>query len=106
MDEAATAIGKSTRTLRRWKRQPEIAEAIRERTAEQMALARATLASAANRAARELAGLAAKAKPDAARIAACKAVIESAARLGDLEEFRAEMEVIKAQLAANPGGRR
>lgn len=95
MDEAATALGKSARSLRRWKRRPEIASAIRERTDESMALARATLASAANRAARELERLATTATPDGARIAACRAVIENAAKLGEvrkIEELLAELE--------------
>jgi hypothetical protein len=102
MDEAATATGKSTRTLRRWKGQPEIAAAIRERTSEQMALARATLASAANRAARVLDALCSSATPDHARIAACKAVIENATKLGELQEIESRLAELEARL---PTGR-
>jgi len=43
-----------------------------------MALARATLAAGANRAARALDELATDATPDHARIVACKAIIENA----------------------------
>jgi Spy/CpxP family protein refolding chaperone len=106
MDEAATALGKSPRTLRRWKRQPKIAEAIRERATELMALARATLASAANRAARELDKLASSAKPDAARIAACRAVLENATKFGELEALEARLAELEARLNEQPSGRR
>jgi len=102
MDEAATAIGKSVRTLRRWKKQPGIAEAIRERTNEEMALARATLASAANRAARQLDKLASKAKPDAARISACRAVLENATALVEIEELENRLAELEAR---QPGGK-
>jgi len=102
LDEAATATGKSARTLRRWKRQEEIASAIRDRTTEQMALARATLASAANRAARELDKLCTSARPDAARILACRSVIEQATKLGDLEEIKTMLADLEAQRGERP----
>jgi len=58
MDSMAAGLGVCSRTLRRWKRRPEVASAIAELTHESMALAKSTLANAANRAARELVGLA------------------------------------------------
>jgi hypothetical protein len=104
MDEAATALGKSTRTLRRWKSRPKIASAIRARTQESMSLARATLASAANRAARELDRLCSKAKPDAARVAACRAVLENSERLGELQELQDLVAELEARMDGGKGG--
>jgi len=51
MEDSARELGVCARTLRRWKRRPDVALAIRNRTTESMALARATLAAGANRAA-------------------------------------------------------
>jgi phage shock protein A len=102
MEVMASALGVCTRTLRRWKKRPEVASAIRERTSEAMALARATLAAAANRAARELDRLATSAEPDHARIAACKAVIENAAKFAQVEELQQRLTEIEARLAQQP----
>jgi hypothetical protein len=87
MEDMATKLGVTSRTLRRWKARPVVASAIRARTSEAMALARAILAAGANRAARELVGLAETAEPDHARIAACVAVVSNAAKLGELQEI-------------------
>ena len=98
MEEMAAALGVCSRTLRRWKLKPLVATAIRDRTTESMALARATLASAANRAARELDRLCSEAEPDAARIAACKAVIENATKLGELQEISDRLGELETRL--------
>jgi hypothetical protein len=105
MEEMAGALGVCSRTLRRWKLKPQVATAIRDRTTESMALARATLASSANRAARELDRLCSEAEPDHARIAACKAVIENATKLSEIETLQAELAEIKTQLSSLPGGK-
>ncbi|MGB8297373.1 MAG: hypothetical protein WCG85_18250 [Polyangia bacterium] len=102
MEVMASALGVCTRTLRRWKKRPEVASAIRERTSESMALTRATLASAANRAARELDRLAGEAEPDTARIAACKAVIENAVKFAEVEELTQRLAEIEARLGQQP----
>ena len=99
METMATALGVCARTLRRWKKRPEVASAIRERTSEQMALARAILASSANRAARELDRLSTEAEPDHARISACKAVIENAVKFAEVEELAQRLAEIEARLA-------
>lgn len=104
MESMAKALAVCTRTLRRWKRRPEVAAAIRDRTTEAMALARATLASAANRAARALDELVADATPDHARIAACRAVIENATKLGEVQEISDRLSELEARLAGT--GRR
>ena len=103
METMATALGVCARTLRRWKKRPEVASAIRERTSEAMALARAILASAANRAARELDRLATEAEPDNARIAACRAVLEGAVKLVEIEELQARLAALEASLGNQPG---
>jgi hypothetical protein len=103
MESMAQELGVCSRTLRRWKRRPEVAAAIRDRTTEAMSLARAVLAAGANRAARELEELCVSATPDAARIAACKAVIENATKLAELEDLKAELAEIKTALASLPG---
>jgi len=82
----ATAAGISYRSAKRWHRKDHIATAIRSRVSENFSQARAVLAAGASRAARQLTNLADTAEPDAARIAACKAVIENAATLGELQE--------------------
>ena len=102
MEAMATALGVCVRTLRRWKKRPEVAAAIRDRTSEAMALARATLASSASRAARELDRLATEAEPDNARIAACRAVIENAAKFAEMEELTQRLSELEARLADQP----
>jgi transposase-like protein len=99
MEEAARELGVCSRTLRRWKLRPQVASAIRNRTAESMALTRATLAASSNRAARALDELATDATPDHARISACKAIIENAAKLGELQEINDRLSELEAQLA-------
>jgi hypothetical protein len=100
MDSMAGALGLCTRTLRRWKRRPEVASAIAELTHEAMALAKSTLANAANRAARELVGLAESASPDASRVSAARAILEHAEKFVELEELRAEVAELKSRLPA------
>jgi hypothetical protein len=102
MEDSARELGVCARTLRRWKRRPDVALAIRNRTTESMALARATLAAGANRAARALDELATDATPDHARIVACKAIIENATKLGDVAELVEQVRELRATIAALP----
>jgi hypothetical protein len=106
MEYMAGELGLSSRTLRRWKLKPEIATAIRLRTSELMSQTRATLASASSRAARELDRLATEAEPDAARISACRAVIENAAKFAEVEELQQQVAELRADLATLPTRRR
>jgi transposase-like protein len=103
MEEAARELGVCSRTLRRWKLRPQVATAIRNRTAESMALARAVLTAGANRAARELVDLAETAEPDHARIAACVAVVSNATKLTEFSDLQTDLAEIRERLAAMPG---
>jgi transposase-like protein len=98
MEEIAAKLGVTSRTLRRWKARPAVASQIRTRTAEAMSLARAVLAAGANRAARELVGLAETAEPDHARIAACVAVVSNAAKLGELQELSDRLAELETRI--------
>jgi transposase-like protein len=105
MGEAATALDKSERTLRRWRQRPEIRDALSARMKEQMALAHAILASATSRAARELEKLCGTAEPATARIAACRAVVEFSTKLGEVAELETRLAALEERLAANDGGK-
>lgn len=98
LQDGAKAAGISYRSAKRWHRKPEIASAIRSRTAAAMSQTRATLASGAARAARQLAKLAENAKPDAARVAACRSIIGQAAELGALEELSERLADLESRL--------
>lgn len=101
MDSMAATLGVCTRTLRRWKKRPEVAAAISDLTHEAMALAKSTLANAANRAARELVSLAESAYPDASRVSAARAILEHAEKFVEVEEIQNRLAEIEARLAAN-----
>jgi hypothetical protein len=103
-DEAATTLGKSARTLRRWKRRPDIAEAIRARSDEQMTIARAVLSSGAVRAARELSRLAEKATPDHARVSACRVILERATEQAEIAELEVKLAELEQKLGPRKGG--
>jgi hypothetical protein len=103
VEEAATLLRKSARTVRRWKARPEIVAAVRARTTEAMALARATLASAAGRAARKLDKLMDQARPDSAKVTAAKSILENAERLVELDDLRADLQSLRQQLKGGGG---
>ena len=103
LHDGATAAGISYRSAKRWHRKVELLAAIRSRTSASMSQARATLASSAARAARELSKLAESAKPDAARILACRSVIGHAAELGVLEELTDRLATLEAAQGKQPG---
>jgi hypothetical protein len=106
VDETAKATGKSTRTIRRWKKDPTLASVIRARATEAVAMGRAVLSSGMHRASRALVGMAdGTVEASAPRVSAAKAVVESTVKLVEVEELRIEMEAIKSQLASQPGGR-
>src|SRR5208283_2274395 len=90
--DAAKAAGICYRTARRWKRQPEITGAIRERIQEQIGLGRAVLAAGMARAARGLVGMSDGTAPaESARVSACRAVTEGAVKLCELDELQARL---------------
>jgi transposase-like protein len=106
MDAMAVTLGVCSRTLRRWKRRPEVASAIAELTRESMATAKSTLANAANKAARELVGLSESATPDASRVSAARAILEHAEKFVEIAEISdrlTELEAAQAKQAGKPG---
>lgn len=104
MDGIAAELGVCTRTLRRWKRRPEVATAIAELTRESMAVAKSTLANAANKAARELVSLSESASPDASRVSAARAILEHAEKFVELAEISDRLTELEARLS--PKGHR
>lgn len=103
LKEGATAAGISYRTSKRWHKRPEIAGAIRARVSENLAMARAVLASGASRAARSLVNMSDGARPaDAPTVSAARAVVESASRLVEIEEIETRLAEIESRLSNNP----
>ena len=102
LQDGATAAGISYRSAKRWHHKDHIAAAIRTRVSENFSQARAVLAAGASRAARQLTTLADTAAPDAARIAACKAVIENASKLGELQDIETLLAELEAQRGRGP----
>jgi hypothetical protein len=103
LQDGATAAGISYRTAKRWHHKDHVAAAIRTRVSENFSQARAVLAAGASRAARQLDTLALSAEPDAARVSACKAVIENAVKLGELQEIEARLAELEARQGRQPG---
>jgi len=104
-EDTGALIGRSPRTCRRWaKQRPDIAQAIKARASEQVAGARAILASGMSRAARSLVDMSdGKVKADSATVSAARCVVESTVKLIETAELRDEVEAIKQQLATMPG---
>lgn len=97
--DAAKAADRSPRTGRRWKVEPAVAAAIRDRLTEAMAQARAVLAAGASRAARALVSMAGGESPaESARVSACRAVTEGATKLIEIEELQARLADLEARL--------
>ena len=104
LEDAATAAGKSTRTLRRWKKRPEIASAIKDRATEQVALGRAVLAAGMGRASHALVGMAdGTTKAEPARVSAARAVVETTAKLVELEDVQTRLAELEEALSQRPG---
>lgn len=103
--DAAKGIGLSARSARRWKTKPHIAEAVRARVAENVSVGRAILAAGMSKAATALVGMASGvADAESARVAACKAVVDSATRALEAEEIEARLAELE-QLVAKKGSR-
>lgn len=104
IEETAKAIGKSTRTVRRWKKDPALVAVIKARASEAVAMGRAVLSSGMHRASRALVQMAdGTVEASAARCSAAKAVVESTTKLVELEELRSEIEEIKSWRATMSG---
>ena len=99
MKVAAAALGKSERTLRRWRQRPAVRAELRERVAEGLARAKLVLAAGTADAAAALVAMAANAeKPDSARIAAARGVLENAVRLGEMTDLDERLSDLEARL--------
>lgn len=102
--DAASAVGISSRSARRWRKKPDIAEAIRARLTENLSMARAILSAGASKAAIGLVAMSAGTAPaEAARVSACRGVLETTLKLTEIEDLQTELAAIKAQLATMPG---
>ena len=105
IEETATATGKSTRTIRRWKKDPRIAAVIKARASEAVAMARAVLSSGMHRASRSLVDMSdGKTKAEAAKVSAARAVVETTTRIVEIEEIEARLAELEArQPGQQPG---
>jgi hypothetical protein len=102
--EAARAVGIAERSGRRWRKKPEIIEAVRVRLSENIATGKSILAAGMAKAARALVEMSDGAEEaDAARVSACRAVTESAVKLVELDELQTRLALLEAQLASSGG---
>jgi hypothetical protein len=105
--EAANEIGLSDRSGRRWRRKPEIIEAIRARLSENIATGKSILAAGMAKAATGLVSMASgETKADPGRVSACRAVTEGAVKLCELADLQQQLGALKEQIAALPGNKR
>lgn len=99
LKDGATTAGIGYRTAKRWHKRPEIVAAIRARVSENLAMARAVLASGASRAARSLVDMSDGTRTaDAPTVSAARAVVESASRLCEIQELEARLTELEARL--------
>jgi hypothetical protein len=104
LGDAATAASISARSGRRWKAKPPIAEAIRARMTENIAVGRAILAAGMSKAATGLVAMASgDAVADSARVSACRTVVESATKLVEIDEMVARLAQLEARVAGHVG---
>jgi hypothetical protein len=102
LGDAAMAASISARSGRRWKSKPAIAEAIRARMTENIAVGRAILAAGMAKAATALVAMAGgEAVADAPRVSAARAVVEGASKLVAIDEMVARLAQLEAQVAAH-----
>jgi hypothetical protein len=88
MDEAGVALQRNPRTLRRWKNEPAVRAALRERLAESTFSSRVVLTSGSVWSATALVRIACGEEPaDGSRVAACKAILDGALRLTKFDEL-------------------
>jgi hypothetical protein len=105
--EAAREINLSDRSGRRWRKKPEIVAAVRARLAENIATGKSILAAGMAKAATGLVAMASgKARPNSARVAACRAVTDGAVKLCELAELQAQLADLQQQIVNMPGGQR
>ena len=96
--DSATGAGISYRSARRYRLKPHVAEAIRNRIAENLAQCRAILSAGSSRAATALVAMAdGTAAPDAARVSAAARVLESSLKLNETLELESRICALEAQ---------
>jgi hypothetical protein len=99
--DSATTCGISLRTSARWNKRPEIQSAIRELAHSHVARARGVLAAGMVRAARSLLEMATgEREADSARVSACRAVLDTAIGLSELD-VSARLEALEAAQEGN-----
>jgi transposase-like protein len=110
MEEVAAQVGRAPRTLRTWKSEPAVKAAFRVLMRESMNRARVVLMSGAVYAASALVEMAAGVDSeqhmvvaDPSRVAACKAVLETAARLTEVEDLAERIAELEAKLNPTDG---
>jgi transposase len=104
--EAAKEIGLSDRSGRRWRKKPEIIEAVRARLSENIATGKSILAAGMAKAATGLVSMASGETPaEAARVSACRAVTEGAVKLCEVAELETRLAALEERLATNDGGK-
>lgn len=97
--EAAADIGRSERRLRVWRKEPAVKAALKQLMGEAMGRARVVLTSGALHAATALVEMAdGSASPDMARVAACKAVLDTAARLSEVEDLADRIDDLETRI--------
>ena len=102
LDEVCRPLGICSRTGRRWRSRPHVDEAIRARLSENVSVGRAILSSGFARASRSLVDMSdGTEEAEAARVSACRSVVENVTRLTDLAEIERQIAELKAELS-NP----
>ena len=102
LDEVCKPLGICARTGRRWRSRPHVDEAIRARLSENVSVGRAILSSGFARASRSLVDMSdGTEEAEAARVSACRSVVENVTRLTVLAEIERQIAELKAELS-NP----
>jgi hypothetical protein len=99
LDQAAEKAGVDPVTLRRWRRQPTFQRALQQACQDSMALFQERVQLLTGHALSVLLAVAADPRqPAAARVAACRTIIESALRTQDLQGLRERLAALETEL--------
>jgi hypothetical protein len=97
LKEAGKSASIGYRTAKRWWKVERIRSASERLASENFAAARAILTAASSQAARNLADIADRGAPDAARVSAAKAILGLSAELSELADLRQRIEALEEQ---------
>jgi hypothetical protein len=101
--EAARIVGIAERSGRRWRQKARIQAAIRARLNDAVAVGRSILASGMGRASHALVSMADGTEDASApRVSAARAVVETTAKLVELEDVQARLAELEARLGDQP----